>query len=480
MNARRPSAETITVLETVVLLSEQFRSVAEAVADGSYTLWLGSGISYGRVASLKGIVLRVLTYLQNHSAAEETSRDFTSALIEAIELAELSTEQRAQIDLGCPVSTWADLDLILSRLVSRYSLLLDIRVPHHAPDLLLWEGVDVRETFASDSLEPDAEHLALAAMMIEGVLPRIISANWDPLLEIAVQRLTGSTSGTLSVCVVPGDIQKPQLQSRLYKFHGCAALAKESPTVYRDYLVGAQSQITGWPHDPNHAAMRHQMISLAVSTPTLMIGLSAQDTDIQDLFVGAKSIMTWAWPSEPPAYAFAEDRLSTMQRNLLKAVYSSNYEEHAHEIEGRALVPAYAKQLLIALLLTTLAAKALALAVKVTSADSSSAALLASGLNTYRDRVAAAAGRGDLQFLRTFLTHWTRAINSFRRARPPSTSDLYEELTGAPQWRIDADHHLEVCLFWCLTIQSSRWMTSIYPNLRRFFGRCRRSTGGRL
>lgn len=40
-----------------------------------------------------------------------------------------------------------------------------------------------------------------------------------------------------------------------------------------------------------------------------MIGLSAQDSDIKDLFSKAKNQMAWPWPSDPPAQMFADDAL---------------------------------------------------------------------------------------------------------------------------------------------------------------------------
>lgn len=446
MATSRPSAADVTVAQTVALLDSDFDDLIASVADGGYTIWLGSGISLGRVASLKGVVGKVLSFLQERSVADDPHQDFRRALDEAMELAELTQAQLGAINYEVPVESWPDLQLILGRLVNKYSLLLDVRVPHHPRDLLLWEGVDVAMTFAAENLEPDTEHLALAVLMIEGVLPNLVSANWDPLVEAAMRRLTGGTANVLRVCVLPTDLQKPALQARLYKFHGCAALATQDPATYREYLVGAQSQITEWPHNPAFAAMRHQILGLALSTPTLMIGLSAQDTDIQDLFVSAKTIMRWTWPTDPPAYAFAEQRLGTMQRNLLKAVYSRDYETCAAEIEKGALIPAYSKQLLTAIVMNVLSLKMKALLERVVSLSSTALDLdmLASGISTLRDRAAAAAERGGVEFMSSFLSAWARAICLFRRGRLPFDNQIYEGLTTSARWKIASDAHLEV------------------------------------
>jgi len=43
-------------------------------------------------------------------------------------------------------------------------------------DYLLWEGVHVTDAFADPATEPDAEHLCIAILGLEGLLPEIMSA----------------------------------------------------------------------------------------------------------------------------------------------------------------------------------------------------------------------------------------------------------------------------------------------------------------
>ena len=59
-----PNAATITVPETLALLDGTFASVARGVAEDRYVLWLGSGISFGRVAGLRQVIARVLEFLR--------------------------------------------------------------------------------------------------------------------------------------------------------------------------------------------------------------------------------------------------------------------------------------------------------------------------------------------------------------------------------------------------------------------------------
>jgi hypothetical protein len=56
--ALAPSAATITVCQTLALLDGRFRAFAVGVAEDRYALWLGSGISFGRVDGLKQVVPR--------------------------------------------------------------------------------------------------------------------------------------------------------------------------------------------------------------------------------------------------------------------------------------------------------------------------------------------------------------------------------------------------------------------------------------
>ena len=61
-------------------------------------------------------------------------------------------------------ASWVTLPITLDRLTTKYALLLDIRLPGKRPDYILWEVVDIPNTFAASSLTPDCEHLALAIL----------------------------------------------------------------------------------------------------------------------------------------------------------------------------------------------------------------------------------------------------------------------------------------------------------------------------
>src|SRR5690606_13772844 len=74
--------------------------------------------------------------------------------------------------------------------LKNYAKLLAIRVGTEPFDYLVWNVVKVPETYAAAALQPDVEHLCLAALSLEGVATDMVSANWDPLVERAVAALT--------------------------------------------------------------------------------------------------------------------------------------------------------------------------------------------------------------------------------------------------------------------------------------------------
>lgn len=325
MTAGGISAADITVSQTLDLLDGPLSGVAKGVADGRYAFWLGSGISLSRAPGLDDLVVKVLEFLQTHvDASLGAECPHRKALAKAVALADLPQDVVDQIDLDQQVASWPPLDQLVRALVQRYSRLLDIRVPGKSRDYLLWEGVDVPAEYGT--AEPDCEHLAFAMLVLEGVAADAPTPNWDGLVELALEQLAGSADAVAQVVVLKDEVPDLGRNVRLLKFHGCAVLARRDPDRYRSALVAQRSQITEWPHDPETAAVRNELVSVATTKPTLMIGLSAQDANIQDIFAEAKSAMTWRWPSKVPAHVFSGETLGDDHANILRIVYGEAYE----------------------------------------------------------------------------------------------------------------------------------------------------------
>lgn len=146
MSAAAPTASSITVEETLQLLTGEFRSLAEGVAAGEYAFWLGSGISRDRVPDLPELIVKVLVRLHEESADTEGC-PYRSALRQALALAKLRKEEFERTDLAVAPTDWRDLEAVVDGLVSSYSDFLAIQVDGKEIDYLVWDLIDVRETF---------------------------------------------------------------------------------------------------------------------------------------------------------------------------------------------------------------------------------------------------------------------------------------------------------------------------------------------
>jgi hypothetical protein len=427
------TAGNITIVETLALLDGQFAALSQGISQGRYAFWLGSGISRDRIDDLKRMIRRLLVHLQMKIDPSDSDCRFRVALTAALELAQLSPDECAGVNVAAPVDDWSSLDTILNRLTREYSRLLDIRVWGEEPDYLLWDAVNLRATFAAADAEPDCEHLCLGILAIEGVAPDVASANWDGLIEIAVAQLTGGSDSILRVCVRAEDLREPRLRSRLIKFHGCAVRAAANPELYRPLIIARLSQITPWPTDPAFAATRDQLISLAYTSPTLMIGLSAQDANIQHIFALAQERMQWQWPGSLPAHVFAQDSIGGDQRNILKYVYREAYDRNGAAVEAGSLLRAFAKPLFVSLVLHVICAKLITLVTMINAPGLSQAdrAALNHGLVYLRNRVAAKGDGDRLAFMRIVVAMISRALSIFREGRNPSPDSRQYRAVGA-------------------------------------------------
>jgi hypothetical protein len=353
-----PTASTITVAETLDLLDGPQNSFSEGFQAGLYALWLGSGISRERVVGLDGVLSKLLENLRVRITGVdcEHHRAFDTIL----GLADLSADEKAQIDLAQPVGSWPIHHALIDRLWNKYSKVLAIEVQGQPLDYLLWDVLEFATTFAAQ--KADAEHLAIAMLVLEGVVTDLATANWDCLLEAAMVEL-GRPNETFRVAVTGGDLHGPPGIGTLYKFHGCAKRAIENEAEYRPLLVAREAAITHWAQNQRFTQMREQLRALVARSRTLMVGLSGQDTNIQQLF-GANG---WVWNSVPVPIVFAAQDLSEGQKSILEGAYQGDYEPNRQQIRADATLPAFGKSLLLALLLSTIFGKLAALAGLLTS-----------------------------------------------------------------------------------------------------------------
>ena len=433
-----PAAATISVRTTLAMLDGDKREIADGVANDQYVFWLGSGISRDKMPDLRDVAKRVLVTLQARIVVGAPDCRFRKALSAILALAGPSAEEWGRIDLDTTPTDWADFDALAARLVNNYARMLNVAVDGEQPDYLLWDILDAAHIYADPAIEPDAEHLCLAALAIEGVVSDMPTANWDTLVERAITKLAGSQP-VLRVVVAPGGVRWNRLRANLYKFHGCAQCAIDDETQFRSLLVARSSQINSWA--AQNPVLAAELTRFIVTRPTLMLGLSAQDANIQGLFAAAQTTMAWPWPSHPPAYAFSENALGADQEGLLQNVYHADYNVANRPLmETEALVQAYAKPLLLALYLHIVTAKLKRLVelgcpgMADTDRDK-----LHEGLEHARNCVADSVSP-DSATVTEVIEHCGRAMSMLRSGDLPIPANgIYAPLTAEPLHRMPAD-----------------------------------------
>src|SRR3546814_10666413 len=76
----------------------------------------------------------------------------------------------------CSSDLWPDYEALAARLVGNYARMLDVPVDGEEADYLLWDVLDAANVYANPAIEPDAEHLCLAVLAIEGVASELPTA----------------------------------------------------------------------------------------------------------------------------------------------------------------------------------------------------------------------------------------------------------------------------------------------------------------
>jgi hypothetical protein len=304
------SAKDISVSETLELLDNDFSAVAKAFDDQQFALWVGSGISFLRAPSLGKLIALALEHLRARITTNDASDRFSVALRAALAMAGLSGASQAAIQFGVPFDTWPERDAIVDALWGKYSRFLDLRIAGEDDDYLIWTAVDVRKEYGQLK-DPDCEHLAIAILVLEGAVSKIASANWDGLIEVAIEKISAAgRDSVLQVVVDPHDVRDPPGRALLVKFHGCAVLAGTDAAAYRKFLTATKTQITDWPNKDSLRALRAEVGQIATNRKAMMVGLSLQDTNLQDIFSKARQALPWTWPCAPkaPSHVFCEDR----------------------------------------------------------------------------------------------------------------------------------------------------------------------------
>lgn len=162
-----------------------------------------------------------------------------------------------------------------------------------------------------------------------------------------------------------------------------------------------------------------------------MIGLSAQDANIQALFAQAAAQMAWRWPSTPPSYVFSANELGVDHQGLLQNVYRQYMTPgNRQQIVDEACIQAYAKPLLLALVLHLLCSKVRALVDLAPGAiPGADRQPLRDGIIALRDQLAASVALDPLAFINAFIDQWGRSLYLIRNGSLAHAAGRYEPLT---------------------------------------------------
>ena len=419
-----PTAATISVKETLDLLDGTFLGVSQGVVKGQYALWLGSGISRDRVVGLDGVLAKLIEFLRGNAKADPDCV-YRKALERVLDMAAPSADEKAAIDISRPSTDWPCLPSLLRRLWKQYADVLSVEVGAEKLDYPLWVGLDFANTFAKQ--DADAEHLAIGMLALEGVVTELATANWDGLLEAAMREL-GYPETFYRITVTGEDLRGPAAAAVLYKFHGCALRAIAQEDVYRPLLVARAAQITGWMSNGTFKIVRDQLQALAQRSRTLMIGMSAQDKNIQNLFGTVGALKGWKWTDQPTPIVFSAQELETHQKDVLNIAYGNEvYEQNRAAICNAACLPAYGKPLLLGLLLTVLAAKLQILAsdVDAPALDAAAQDAINSGIKRLRDRVAEAGNANRLGLAKGIAAGLARGRHQIQNGASPAGMPMY-------------------------------------------------------
>lgn len=441
------TANEITVREVLAKFETEFTPVADAVENGEFALWVGSGISR-QAPNLGNLIERAFDYIRERAIDPTTATAYMPALEEALGLAEVEPAQ-VQAHYGQPLSGWPEHDAIIDRLWNKYSRVLDIRITGTDADFVLWDAIDIRQAFEHPE-PPAAEHLCIAVLILEGAVQAIASANWDGFIETAVQRLSNGVPGVMQVVVDPNQLRGPAGRARLLKFHGCIVHATQEPLVFRRFLTGSYTQIMDWPEKAEFAAMRNAVVGLATAQKTLVLGLSIQDNNLQTLFARAKAVHAWPWPCAPaaPAHVFCEDKIQQGQRDVLRLTYGDAYNGDPAAVHEATLLRAWGENVLIALVLKLLAEK-LTRFMELALTDLGKepiAGILEPLLNALRNDISdlavpAPGMKNRTAFVNRAIALWSRMLSLFRGGALPANSDAYETLSNSTPILIVADQN---------------------------------------
>ncbi|HMJ79146.1 MAG TPA: SIR2 family protein [Iamia sp.] len=329
-------------------LNGSHEDVLLGVQQGRYVLWVGSGISYGVNPGLPELIARIIDFLSAKSDFTSATCPFKKALDEVLAFGDSSA-----VDPADPRADVGAFDALCRQLAGTYASVLNVAVGAERRDFLLWEAVDFIGTYGRGAAEAEVDHLCIAILVMEGLIPAIFSGNWDCNIEEAVATLSADPALHLLVTLSDSQIREARSSARLIKFHGCADLA-EHDASFREMIVFRSPQVKSWTTDARFAAMRLQMEALSASHYTLMMGFSLGDNDITEALMQSFKSSKRSPTDQPAPFVFAQPVLTPGQDELMQAAFGDIPAPDLTTARDRATMSVYSRPFLVALTVSLL------------------------------------------------------------------------------------------------------------------------------
>lgn len=324
-------------------------SLLRGLLDGELVFWLGSGISRDQYPGLDKLLKSLLEALYAKSDLSNASCGYMATLKRIVGMTTVKA-----INYGTSPSHWAELDELINQLWDKYSLVLNEYVSDKGTKLdLFWDLLKLQDVYGDTAIPPGTSHRLLALLIEEGVVPSIVTTNWDPLIEKAHAECSNGHYHPLTVVACNDDLTQAT-GTRLLKIHGCAVLACNNAAKYKPFLVASKTHFSTWNENDIHRPFRDYAVNLLRLHPTLFVGLSGQDENIQAGFVASVLGKSEHFPISTMRALFSEMALSPHQRGLLSHLYGPGYQG---ELDDSSAIGLFASELLGALYFLTILAK---------------------------------------------------------------------------------------------------------------------------
>lgn len=317
-------------------------------------MWVGSGVSRGQVLPLEDLIDKLIRYLQANVCTTDESDAHFNALHE---IAKLHFAEETSEFLRDPVH-WRPEQAALLAAVNSYSDILATEVAGKSDDYLLWDGVDVRETYGAPGIAPGPEHDLIAILILERVVDALVTTNWDGLIEEAVR--VAAFSGdrdALAVHMTNESFQTERGDAQLNKIHGCAVLARKDPDAFRRYIIARVTDIALWRSESIFSFVISRIESLLQSRRSIFLGLSVQDYNLLALIANATTLQPWPWDHANPSYSFAAKELGQRQKDFLNIAYRAETADKRPEIRRASALAMYSGPALASFVVETLRRK---------------------------------------------------------------------------------------------------------------------------